>query len=901
MPNTYTRAYGYDWPPEMSKEFIGLLIGKKHRELAANGVTFKEPWEPMADAMKSLFGDKFKVSSWADMHIHDWVMNDFVVTWGCASCGKALLPGEPVYTPDGPTTIGALAEGDRIISATGYPATVEKVFDHMDHELYRVRFSDGTETVCDEGHLWTVRYWTRVKREGRRKSVFGYRTATLPVTVLAGWPDPKRRRASVPLTKPVEFAKRKLPTDPYVLGCLLGKDPHDKSIPDDYKFSSVDDRVDLLAGLMDTNGTVGKNGAVSFRTASETLRDDVRFILESLGASVTTGTRRTAYVLYVHGLGYRVLRRLFRLDRKRARLRPHRHDGYKSIVSVEKIRNRRKYPRHTRCITLSVLDEKGNRTDGLFPAGHFTVTHNSNDTGALVVVDWIVDPYDTTTLVGSTTKDALRIRTWESIERYFALLKANKEFYVPGKITQTGYAIVNDRNDDNDPLAQGAKAGIHGVALNDGGKLQGAHSRYVRLIIDELATIYNHEDIKTTIDNLQIAQDFKFAALANPASWSDPSSQYCIPVDGVASVDTSTGHWKSTFGAFVRHHDGYDSPCVKDPSLVPEFPYLTQKKHIDAALQRADGNPDAPQFWKMVRGFPVPSGTGTPTVLPEDVATRNRCGEPGPQFDPGDLVATCAGIDPAWSEGGDGACYARVYVRRDGFGKPYLDFTGGLRRMDIMASMMKEHPAVEQLRNQVIRIMREPFAATFKTSAVDASGNQGLGSDLVIYAGAYDLLQVNSSARASETPLRAYSNELVKETVMDRGCEAWVVLAEFCRAGMVRGLPPEALRALTTRRFATLKNSNDPLRPLRLEKKSDFKLRFKHSPDECDACALAALAVKERIGLLPFGNLLQRTPANAVLPNEKPTTMMVHTNVRQDGYASEDGFEFGGYDTDGVQ
>ncbi|MBR2941423.1 MAG: hypothetical protein IKC14_08970, partial [Kiritimatiellae bacterium] len=111
----------------------------------------------------------------------------------------------------------------------------------------------------------------------------------------------------------------------------------------------------------------------------------------------------------------------------------------------------------------------------------------SSDTGCFCVLDWIVDPTETTILIGSTTKEALRKRTWESVERYFDLLQHNDLFTVPGKITETGYAILNRRDDDSMTGTKGAKAGIHGVALNDGGTLQGAHSRYVRLVIDELA------------------------------------------------------------------------------------------------------------------------------------------------------------------------------------------------------------------------------------------------------------------------------------------------------------------------------------------------------------------------------------------------------------------------------
>ena len=501
----------------------------------------------------------------------------------------------------------------------------------------------------------------------------------------------------------------------------------------------------------------------------------------------------------------------------------------------------------------------------------------SNDTGAIAVADYVTDPYDTVTLVGSTTKDALRLRTWESIERYFGVLKANARFAIPGKITQTGYAILNDREtESSNPLAQGAKAGIHGVALNDGGKLQGAHLPYVRMIVDELATIYNHQDIITTVENLQITKDFKFVGLANPEAWSNPSCQYIVPDSGIDSVNVDTGSWRSTFGCFVRHHDGLKSPCIKDPLLVGTFPFLTQQKHVDAALKRTGGNPDSLSFWKMVRGFPLPSGNSGQTVLDEAIAIRNGAGEPS-DGQITNMVAVCAGIDPAWTEGGDSACYARCRVRVGWDGKPFLDFTNGLRRLSLDASSFRQHPAVEQLRNQVIGIMREPYSAPFKHTAVDSSGNQALADDLIIYAAAHDILSVNFSTRASESAMRAFDRKPVREIVYDRGTEAWCVLAEFVRAGQVKGLPMEVVEAVVNRRYAAnmVKDATGQKvpagvkYPLRLEDKEEFKKRFHNkSPDACDACALAALAVKERFGLLPFGYIQAQQSPSALVPGE---------------------------------
>lgn len=481
----------------------------------------------------------------------------------------------------------------------------------------------------------------------------------------------------------------------------------------------------------------------------------------------------------------------------------------------------------------------------------------SNDMGLLMILDWLVDPLDTVTLLGSTSKVDLKSRSWESVVRYHNALKiCNRDkFLIPGKISKQGQSL-NNIEDEGIAASAGEKAGIQGRALNEDGRLQGAHAKYVRLVVDELAEISNHEAIKVAMANLRVGtRSFKFVGLANPESWENPSCQYCVPPDGVASVNVDTGSWMSTFGCFVRHHDGLKSPCVRNPELRREFPFLLGQGEVDATLAEAGGNADAPQFWKMIRGFPVPSGTALPVVLDARVAEQQHVADPV-AFDPGTYVTTVAGIDPAWTEGGDGAIRARAFIRADQYGRPYLDFTDGLQRLNIYAS--DSRPPVQQMRDQVIHLMRAPYEAQFRYTAIDASANQGLADDLMIYAGA-DCLAVNNSVRASEAPLRAADARPAKETIYDRGTEAWCVLAEFCKAGMVRGLPMEALRALTTRHFAMKRGRGGALVsmnfPLRLEPKDEFRKRFKKSPDECDACANAALAAKERFGLLPFGYL----------------------------------------------
>lgn len=67
---------------------------------------------------------------------------------------------------------------------------------------------------------------------------------------------------------------------------LKGKMTYEKHIPESYLFSPSKDRLELLRGLMDTDGTVGvteRGNVAQFCTTSEHLRDGMVFLCRSLG------------------------------------------------------------------------------------------------------------------------------------------------------------------------------------------------------------------------------------------------------------------------------------------------------------------------------------------------------------------------------------------------------------------------------------------------------------------------------------------------------------------------------------------------------------------------------------------------------------------------------------------
>jgi hypothetical protein len=62
-----------------------------------------------------------------------------------------------------------------------------------------------------------------------------------------------------------------------------------KFIPDEYKIGSISQRFDLLRGLMDSDGTIGKNNRITFSTNSALLANDVAELVFSLGGIARIG------------------------------------------------------------------------------------------------------------------------------------------------------------------------------------------------------------------------------------------------------------------------------------------------------------------------------------------------------------------------------------------------------------------------------------------------------------------------------------------------------------------------------------------------------------------------------------------------------------------------------------
>jgi len=283
-----------------------------------------------------------------------------MIITGGPGVGKAQDVNARILTPTGWTCMGDLCVDDLVIDgATGKATTVIGIYDRGMLPVFRVTMDDGGSSLfCDE-HLFLTRTTAdrRAGQPGAVRNVAEIR-ATLhrgrsksanhsidyaPIAEFAGsdaplpldpWMlgaylgDGHMDRSTVILSKPEadvqdrfvaaapagdQRGHRSATDEVSIIGPaegersstswvleglgLRGLESHEKFIPDAYLTTSVANRIALLRGLCDTDGSViaSAGKSIEFSTASPRLRDGFIFLVGSLGGRLTIAERETYY------------------------------------------------------------------------------------------------------------------------------------------------------------------------------------------------------------------------------------------------------------------------------------------------------------------------------------------------------------------------------------------------------------------------------------------------------------------------------------------------------------------------------------------------------------------------------------------------------------------------------
>ena len=373
---------------------------------------------------------------------------------GLAGTGKAMPKDTLIPTPDGERLLGEIKVGDFVFDRKGHPTKVLGVYDRGVRRCFELTFSDGRKTRCCDEHIWPC--YTS-KKNLKNLTLQEMMEKGIRISAKSG------ARFRMPINGCVEFSEKELPVHPYILGVFLGdgcckeryltlssndlpvvekvakllnataeklsennyswrfmkggkaittkevfgdiaswvmRGSNEKAIPADYLHGSRDQRIALLQGLFDTDGSVSSksNGLASFSTTSSELYAGVSYLLRSLGLSASTsskavcrgrvkqnGTCSTDYVVRTH-LKPDQFDVCFSLPRQIEKLkavfgafkRPSKCTERVALTDVREIEP---------CDQVCILVDN---PEHLFLANDFLVTHNTHR----AIEDWFVPSFN---------------------------------------------------------------------------------------------------------------------------------------------------------------------------------------------------------------------------------------------------------------------------------------------------------------------------------------------------------------------------------------------------------------------------------------------------------------------------------------------------------------------------
>ena len=300
----------------------------------------------------------------------------FGVILAYPAIGKAVAFDTPIATPQGWKNVQDIEPGDVVIGSNGQPTEVVAIKDWGKRDVCRVTFSDNTYVDVAPEHEWTV--YSRDTWYNSKHTFVKETQELIADMTYARHSDVTRKplpKWCVPLVEPVQYDHADLPVDPYVLGTLIGDGAmsndldmtvksDSKFIPHNYMFASIEQRIDLLNGLFDTDGSCSESGQASYSTLSEQLSHDVAELIRSLGGiaieyEYNRDDGKVDYVVKIRRLGINP----FSLSRKSERYIN--GNAARWITSIEHINDQEQ-----RCIQVSADDH-------LFVTKDYLVTHNS--------------------------------------------------------------------------------------------------------------------------------------------------------------------------------------------------------------------------------------------------------------------------------------------------------------------------------------------------------------------------------------------------------------------------------------------------------------------------------------------------------------------------------------------
>lgn len=336
-----------------------------------------------------------------------------------------------IPTPEGFKKFGTLKPGDVVFGKNGKSQKVIGIYPQGMKDVYKISFQNGASVECGLEHLWTIRknrgknktvtlkdikdsYYKIDKRgfkrylysvdyiepvEYQQKNYFinpyllgiligdgtltteniGFSCPNIEIEIVQKISDllPKTYHLQPNLypTCPQYYIRMSTPRGKSKFNLYkkeierlkLNVKSHLKFIPEEYLLGSIQQRKELLAGLLDADGCCRKRTkscSITYSTTSERLAKDVQQLVFSLGGAATIRSYKRKNRNREYEVCIELLFNPFYLTRKRNKYIPYLINN--TIINIEKIRK-------AECMCIKVSNE-----DELYITQNYIPTHNTS-------------------------------------------------------------------------------------------------------------------------------------------------------------------------------------------------------------------------------------------------------------------------------------------------------------------------------------------------------------------------------------------------------------------------------------------------------------------------------------------------------------------------------------------
>lgn len=457
----------------------------------------------------------------------------------------------------------------------------------------------------------------------------------------------------------------------------------------------------------------------------------------------------------------------------------------------------------------------------------------SHTMAAWGIINWMSQPRDTLVMMTSTTLREARRRIWGSV---ITLLTVIPE--APCRIRDSigSAAYVNEKG----VLIE--KAGLMLIAAEKSktreavGKFIGIKQNRVIVIADELSEI-SEAVIHAGLTNLSKNPSLQMIGMSNPNSRFDAFGIWSEPKNGWDSVDTNTAdNWETKWRGHYLRLDGERSPNVlAGMTLYPWLP-TQEKLEEDRALLGSESR----GYMRMVRAVFFDSDETQGIYSESEIASSGSMGKVEWAAKP----ISIAGLDPAFTNGGDRTILYIAQVGYDTKGHYVIEFTDAVHLNDDATNkaVPRTYQIVAQIKDHCVRRGILP-----ENVAVDATGAGAPFCDVLAGEWSSSIFRVSFGGKPSDKRVSANSKLTGVELYTNRVSELWFVGKELMRTKQIFGVSSDLAQEICARNYDLIKGGS---LKVKIESKPEFKSRFGRSPDLADAAFLALDCARQRLGLV---------------------------------------------------